>query len=144
MRALFLAAAAVTLSGCGTVCNLAGGIKHPDSEPRIYGGVQRDVEFLEDVANTREPWLHLGSGPAGVVGLGCLAALAVGDPVLSFVGDTLTLPITVPLQHSREAGESKQDSGVTVPSSAGAESIRRVEPLPSARPAPDVNPGGGG
>jgi hypothetical protein len=35
---------AVFSSGCGTVCNLAGGVLHPDKEPRVYGGLQLDLE----------------------------------------------------------------------------------------------------
>src|SRR5262245_12507046 len=32
--------------GCGTICNLAGGITNPDEEPRIYGGVIRDLDIF--------------------------------------------------------------------------------------------------
>jgi hypothetical protein len=48
-RAL-VATAALPLSGCGTICNFAGGFVHPD-EPRVYGGVLRDLEILGDMAN---------------------------------------------------------------------------------------------
>ena len=99
---------AVGSSGCGTVCNLAGGVLHPDEEPRVYGGVQRDLE-----GNLQT----LPFSPLSSPGEGCSANEGKGRAVvavvvlalipvefgLNFVGDTLTLPLTIPLQEAREA-----------------------------------------
>ncbi|HLN31716.1 MAG TPA: hypothetical protein VK395_28510 [Gemmataceae bacterium] len=97
---------AMLLSGCGTVCNLAGGVVHPESEPRIYGGVGRDLDIIDKACNIG-PSQNAGSG--GENGKAYLAAalisLAVVDPILSFAADTLTLPVTIPLQERRIARE---------------------------------------
>jgi uncharacterized protein YceK len=96
-------------SGCGTVCNLAGGVVHPDSEPRIYGGVIRDFEIIDKVVSKPEPLLHpqagssLGNGQGAAYFLAAIIAVAALDPVVSLVADTLTLPITIPLQNRRIA-----------------------------------------
>jgi uncharacterized protein YceK len=96
---------AVLASGCGTVCNLAGGVLHPDAEPRVYGGVQRDLEhgFLcAPIKSVSTP----GEAELGLL----LLALGPAELGLSFVGDTLTLPLTIPLQEIREAAQ-KSDEG---------------------------------
>jgi uncharacterized protein YceK len=139
MRTKLLAAVAVavSLSGCGTVCNLAGGVTQPDVEPRVYGGVQRDFEVLSDVCSTT---FHpggstlSGDGKTAAFLSAILAAAFVGDPILSFVADTLTLPVTIPLQNRRIAEEEKDRSGdTTVPSpDPPAERTPQVERLPSA------------
>lgn len=36
----------VPAGGCGTVCNLAGGVVHPDEEPKVYGGLERDGALI--------------------------------------------------------------------------------------------------
>jgi uncharacterized protein YceK len=111
MRAALLAAAvAVPSSGCGTVCNLAS--KSPDN----YGGVQRDIKFAAD-ASTNGGLLsgeNSGSGtPLGENSAGgaliALAILAVygADLSLSFVADTLTLPLA---SYLRQRYEGATDS----------------------------------
>src|SRR5438128_5559240 len=105
---VFVTIAAVLLSGCGTVCNFAGGLIHPETEPRVYGGVQRDIEVIEGFS--KEPLFPTGFPKASQSDSGAGAALVVAfflgmivaDPVLSFIADTLTLPITVYVQHRRE------------------------------------------
>jgi uncharacterized protein YceK len=108
---MMLAFEAAFLSGCGTICNLTQGVVHPDSEPRVYGGVQRDVEVLDSVVNQAQtnPQARVGNDPRWAL---ILIPLAIGDPILSFVADTLTLPITIPLQRRRIANsENDQASG---------------------------------
>jgi hypothetical protein len=96
--ALAIASVAVCLSGCGTICNFGAGLVHSEDEPRIYGGVIRDVEFYEKLDNVVLWPLTPHSNPwEAVVVIGALAS----EPVLSFAADTLTLPITVYLQHRR-------------------------------------------
>jgi uncharacterized protein YceK len=108
---------AIALSGCGTVCNLAGGITHPDEEPRIYGGVKRDMEILGEVVGKQEPLFtesnanRADGGRGAIIGAAVLMTLGAADPVLSFVGDTLTLPITIPLEEIRTARQQKIDAG---------------------------------
>jgi hypothetical protein len=100
---LGLAIALGSLNGCGTTCNLAGGFTHPETEPRVYGGVQRDLEFVDDMVQKGKP---IGSDPKAVV---VLVPFALAEAILSLVGDTLTLPITIYLQDRRVAA-SKWDS----------------------------------
>jgi hypothetical protein len=136
MKAAFLAVlVVVSLSGCGTVCNLAGGIIHPESEPRVYGGVVKDLEVIDRSINA--PPNSMG----GDVRLApFLLALAVGDPILSFVADTLTLPITIPLQARRISVEHQNEdctrSGRT-DSIAGAAVLKRPTPVDQAGEEPD-------
>jgi uncharacterized protein YceK len=139
MRTKLLAAVAVavSLSGCGTVCNLAGGVTQPDVEPRVYGGVQRDFEVLSDVcSSTFHPsgGTLSGDGKAAAFWSACLLTAFAGDPILSLVGDTLTLPVTIPLQNRRIAEEVKDRAGDTaVPSpNSSVERTPQVERLPSA------------
>jgi hypothetical protein len=91
-------------SGCGTLCNLGGGFVHPESEPRIYGGLQKDVEFFDSRTRNSDSQSG-GSNSKGAVAV--WLAVFLGEPTLSFVGDTLTLPVTVPLQLCRENAEEK-------------------------------------
>jgi uncharacterized protein YceK len=76
--ASFVLALVVLTSGCGTVRNLAG----PNPEP--YGGVVKDVEFLNTPGSQ-----HLGTDGKGGV-LFCAAWAA--DVCVSGVMDTLTWP----------------------------------------------------
>jgi uncharacterized protein YceK len=105
---LFLLITSVLASGCGTVCNLVGGVVHPDSEPKVYGGVARDLDIIEKGV-TGTPTMGQGNAGKGaaVLVVGVLA-LAVVDPILSFAADTLTLPVTIPLQERRIALELKE------------------------------------
>jgi hypothetical protein len=99
----------VSLSGCGTVCNLAGGVLHPDKEPRVYGGVLRDMELIEECVNAPQAESPSECPRTELTFL----VLGAADPILSFVGDTLTLPITIPLQNRRSAvTKNKEAQGV--------------------------------
>jgi uncharacterized protein YceK len=111
LNTIILVLAAVSLSGCGTVCNLAGGMLHPDSEPRVYGGVIRDVEIIDNVVSSEssESLLPIngGGGTGAAMMLAALISVPVVDPVLSLVADTLTLPVTIPLQERRIARQQE-------------------------------------
>jgi uncharacterized protein YceK len=100
IRGVLLAAAMVIpLSGCGTVCNLASG--NPDN----YGGVQRELKFADD-ASAKGGLLSGSSGAEGTGGVWAalfVLALYGTDLSLSFVGDTLTLPLAAYLRHRHEA-----------------------------------------
>jgi uncharacterized protein YceK len=134
-----VAVAAVSLSGCGTVCNLARGFDHPDTDPKVYGGVAMDMEFLSKVAN---------SGPAETEvenprTIGAILAFGCIDPVFSLIGDTVTLPVTIPLQAKRQRSENKKNqAAATTPitRNADADGARRVESLPEVRSEPSAGP----
>ena len=97
-RAIMVAIVAVSLAGCGTICNFVGGIRDPEREPRVYGGVLRDFKIIDEQTNAI-------ANQSACYGKGAVwaLALAVVDPALSFAGDTLTLPITVFIQERRAA-----------------------------------------
>jgi Protein of unknown function (DUF1375) len=97
---------AVSGTGCGTVCNLAGGVVHPDREPRVYGGVQRDMEVIETAVESGPCDKQKCDPKAYLV----LIPLAVADPMLSFVADTITLPITISMQHKRDVANNGSDN----------------------------------
>lgn len=119
---------AILVNGCGTVCNFAGGILHPDREPRVYGGVQRDVEVIEEMS--KPPGLGLSAGKSAAGALVFLGVVLV-DPAISFVADTLTLPITLYAEHRREAAYMKSGGGTIVESpSAPAEAATLGTPRP--------------
>jgi Protein of unknown function (DUF1375) len=108
-RALSVAMAVcigVFSGGCGTVCNTAGGVLHPDEEPRVYGGVQRDLEGNLYCLKLGSQPLHEGCTLSDGKGAVLLLALVPVEFGLTFVGDTLTLPITIPLQERREAANN--------------------------------------
>ena len=91
-------AIAVLAVGCGTVCNLAGGLVHPDEEPKVYGGVQRDLDFFGKMLERKQSGndsTSQGTGTSAAYGAMFLLAFMFAEPALSFVGDTLTLPITL-------------------------------------------------
>jgi uncharacterized protein YceK len=86
---VLLAVCALVAGGCGTIANLQTG------KPDFYGGVQKDVQFLE----TPRPQ------PAGI-GISNLGALVLFvDLPLSVVGDTLTMPLAIYEWH-RDEGHS--------------------------------------
>jgi uncharacterized protein YceK len=84
MRKSLALLVAAFLSGCGTVRNLAS------SDPEPYGGVVKDGQFFSLFGKPAGPITH----PAGVVVLAALYGACLGEVGASFVGDTLTLPIT--------------------------------------------------
>ena len=59
------------------------------------------------------------AGAALVIGF-CLGMI-VADPILSFVADTLTLPITVYVQHRREAAYDTSNESANPPNPASRE-----------------------
>jgi hypothetical protein len=93
-----LAAIAVGVSsqaGCGTILNLALGVEEPGArilsfKTEVYGGLRNDAHALKEAIEGFDGWL------ASVYYF-----LFVFDVPLSFVADTITLPITVPLLLSR-------------------------------------------
>lgn len=120
--ALIIPVLAMFLTSCGTVCNLAGGIVHPDREPRVYGGFIRDVEIIDAVVSA-PPVVDIRRGdPRGAALIAAaIISVAAVDPILSLAADTLTLPVTIPLQERRIAREKESN------------------PAASSRPVPPAN-----
>jgi hypothetical protein len=138
--AVLLALVAVSLGGCGTVCNLAGGVYKPQTDPRIYGGFLKDVEFVDshDMRN-----LNLsGTGKGGLCVIACLMSGMAVETTLSIVADTVTLPITIPAEYLRDYRASKKQTGDAAnPAVAAApKSVPRVEPLPPVPPTDVSDP----
>jgi uncharacterized protein YceK len=77
---------ALLLSGCGTVTNLTS------EKPDCYGGVQHDIQILATPRPQPEG--------IGISNLGFLVLFV--DLPLSFVGDTLTMPLAVYQWHRGE------------------------------------------
>jgi uncharacterized protein YceK len=128
-----LLAVLITLStgGCGTVCNLAGGVIHPDSEPRVYGGFIRDIEIIDSVVSHPSPQRESFQGMEGrgaALLVGAILSVAAVDPILSLVADTLTLPVTIPLQEKRIGRQ--RDNAALDPASLPT-GTERAEPSPS-------------
>lgn len=82
------------LSGCGTLSNVTGRERLFLSElnqrqPRLYGGVRNDIEWLnlDDVPAHRVP-KHLSRAPFS-------STLYIADIPASLVADTLTIPLVL-------------------------------------------------
>jgi hypothetical protein len=140
-RVAFAALAAVLVSGCGTICNFAGGYLHPDKAPTVYGGFRFDMEVLEAATTTHESLnITHGSGYTVLFVLGVLCA----DPVLSLAADTLTLPITLYLEERRARAHARDHDGAGDSAATGGPQAHR-EVWSSANPAPQrMEPGGPG
>ena len=110
---------AMSVTGCGTVCNLAGGVVHPDHEPKVYGGVQRDLNIIESVVESG-PSSEQKCNPKAYL---FLVPLAATDPVLSFVADTITLPITIPLQRKNDADKHDHTDDLKAAASSPSEAV---------------------
>jgi uncharacterized protein YceK len=102
------------LSGCGTSLNL-------DGDSRVYGGIVQDFQVVrERLAQAASPsWPGTpGSSPAWNL---TVSALALADVPLSLVGDTFTLPFTIPtaLEDKDPATSPAQGDSANKPRPAG-------------------------
>ncbi len=97
-----LALLSVGTAGCGTICNLADGVRHPDRAPTVYGGLVKDVEWI-GAGFQSVPFLEPPSFDDLVEDVGSFLMFALIDPPLSFIGDTVTLPLTLYCQRKRVA-----------------------------------------
>jgi uncharacterized protein YceK len=100
--AFLLALALFALAGCGTVCNFAvAPFSEPDGHkfPAVYGGVQLDAAVMSSKSQLVDLNGIHGEGPAAAVLIGCVLA----EFPLTFIGDTLTLPITLWIERRRNA-----------------------------------------
>lgn len=95
-RAAALGIAVLLLCGCGTIANLSTGARQGWKNAGIYGGVRRDVDSAGKWIDHSWTWgknLDVISDIGTVVGVGLVGI----DVPLSAVGDTITLPVTVPI-----------------------------------------------
>lgn len=95
-RKMALCIAVLLLCGCGTVANLSIGARQGWKNAYIYGGVRRDIKSESDWIDhswTSGKNLDVIQDIGSVVGV----ALVGIDIPLSAIGDTLTLPITIPV-----------------------------------------------
>jgi uncharacterized protein YceK len=75
----------ILMVGCGTVVNFV------DGRPEVYGGVQKDIKFIETPPKSDDCVQHDANGPAAAVAV----AFVFADVGVSAVADTLTLPLVV-------------------------------------------------
>src|SRR5262245_6601978 len=120
MRALLAASAVVLSSGCGTVWNLTLNSRGPE----IYGGVQKDIEVImtpaSGVPGSNLQVLH---NQAALL----VFALIPAEVCLSFVGDSLTLPLVVYLAHREYC---RDNAGPGKPATLGCDSTMGVDAGP--------------
>lgn len=118
-RATFLLALAVfSLAGCGTVCNFAiAPFSEPDGHkfPAVYGGVQLDAAVMSSKSQLVDLSGIHGEGPAAAVVIGCVLA----EFPLTFIGDTLTLPITLWIERRRNAAPNELHGTGAAPAEPG-------------------------
>lgn len=129
-RAAALVIVTGLLSGCGTVANLAVGAREGWNNVQIYGGVRRDVQSAGN-------WLaHSWVAPeklefmqdiGAIVGVGLVGI----DVPLSAVGDTLTLPVTIP---ASIWGRPRNDANVDRQTAPPPPAVRAPPPPVSAPP----------
>ncbi len=135
MRRAVFVLVAVALIGCGTIANVSGGRWRTS---KIYGGVLRDVKSTEDwIADySAEPKTSIMRDVGVGVGVGLIAI----DLPLSVVGDTLTLPITIPvaLNRPRQPNLPPPPPVVNPVSSAKAPAASPKAPDPDPPPKPDA------
>jgi hypothetical protein len=86
----FVATCGLSLSSCGTICNLA------DKDPQVYGGVQKEIEFVQKPG-------HMGPSQGSGRGVLAIFLLLPAEACLTLAGDTLTLPVVVCLRQNPAA-----------------------------------------
>jgi uncharacterized protein YceK len=104
-RAATLGAAFLLLCGCGTIANLETGARQGWKNAVVYGGVRRDVQSADKWIDHSWTW---GENLDVIQDIGTVVGVAlVGiDIPLSAIGDTLTLPVTVPFALMNDSANS--------------------------------------
>jgi hypothetical protein len=104
----FLTLVAFAASGCGTLCNFGAYIVHVDGDklerPAIYGGLQIDAAVVDSVS--RSGGINPGSGTNAIWTI----CFGFAEFTATFIGDTLTLPITGLVQEYRLAHRPPQNA----------------------------------
>jgi uncharacterized protein YceK len=126
-----LGLAMVCLSGCGTAANLSGGAQGWRNA-QIYGGVLTDVKSTQEWVTSN--WTNFADWQQDVgtiVGVGLISL----DVPFSAIGDTLTLPVTIPavlLRGPGPAANGNRGNAVAPPVVSG--------PAPPPPAAPNIIP----
>lgn len=97
MRIILSIILVLTVTGCGTLANLQGKrhafLSVGGQKPvRLYGGVRNDIDWVSKMV----------SNPDGFV-VPVVGYFALIDPALSFVGDTVTLPVAIAVNSMHES-----------------------------------------
>jgi uncharacterized protein YceK len=125
-----LLVSALFLSGCGTYTNTLVISETGHESYRVYGGLQNDFEVIRKSGKRIAAWDNqeiIDHAPATVQGAFVLATVCTLDIPLSFIADTLTLPLCVlfteqnqrdarkeaPLQPSSQIPERKKGAEKT-------------------------------
>lgn len=85
------------LEGCGTLLNTCW-FTPTEEVNRVYGGVRVDVQLAQEAAVAARDGKDFSERFRAMTG----SALMIADVPLSAIGDTLTLPITIPASINRE------------------------------------------
>jgi uncharacterized protein YceK len=141
--AILLAVAMATApGGCGTIYNLAPEtptkLGQPERRPLwIYGGVANDARYGADVISY--PFTQAEPSQHGALKWMLITGLSTGyatkawgvDMPLSFVTDTLTLPITIPATIKKLSGDDHQPEPNPVPGPKDVGALPS-DPLPTS------------
>jgi uncharacterized protein YceK len=143
-RAAALWIASLFLCGCGTVANLETGARQGWKNAYIYGGVRRDIQSEKDWIAHSWTW---GKNLDVIQDIGsAVGVVLVGiDVPISAVGDTLTLPLTVPVAIWSNAVNRANVRGNPAPDPASPVAVVPVseQPIlnnPAANAAPSPYP----
>jgi uncharacterized protein YceK len=94
LGAVLLTVATVWFSGCGTICNFASG------DPEVpFGGVQKDLKYFQTPRS---------EGPSGETAAKAALILLPAELCLSFIADTLTMPLAICLRQDHKVEKPEQ------------------------------------
>lgn len=125
-------ASALTAAGCGTMDNLCFESPQTKQVPmHVYGGLEADIRYLtEDDPHTKSS------------GVDPLKVVYVADLPLSFIADTVTLPVTIPMAYADHQGHRSNPFPKVPPQTGGPGVVPNgPPPAPSAPVGGDDNQG---
>lgn len=114
VRLALLASVLIPGLGCAAIHNVAA----PHGEKKVYGGTRGELEAFEILAygpNEKDPLPDFSR---------TLSVLALFDLPFTFIVDTLTLPITIPVSISRHSNPPPPSD----PPSPGVEAQKGYRP----------------
>ncbi len=141
-RALAILSAALFLSGCGTFANVSVGAREGWKNAKIYGGVRRDALSADNWVRHSWTWgkdFDFQQDLGTVVGLGLIGL----DAPLSLIGDTLTLPVTVPAAiwgGNAKDSNAGRSNPATAPTPLASPTVAPPAVAPPAAPPPPAPP----
>jgi uncharacterized protein YceK len=131
-----VAAGALNLAGCGTIANICLENEQTGKVPmHVYGGLEADFRFMEedDPSSHGKPSVD----PFKVVYL-------TTDLPLSFVADTVTLPLTLPMAYLEKGSQTSYPFPKATPGGPTPQPATASAPAPQSPAAqePANNAGG--